>query len=206
LDADPVAVRDALAGDPLLAAAVARHPGLRAPGAVGGAEMAVRAIAGQAVSVAAARAAAARLVALHGTPLPDGLAEPDVGPTHLFPRPDALAGADPAAFPMPRTRAEAVRAVGREVAAGRLALDPGADRDAVAAALRRVRGVGPWTAAYVQMRALGDPDVFLATDLGVRRALAAAGGDAAPPAAARRAEAWRPWRSYAVHHLWASSS
>ena len=105
---------------------------------------------------------------------------------------------------MPRARGAALVDACAKVADGSLVLDAGSDRAEAVAALQAVRGIGPWTAGYVAMRALGDPDVFLPSDLGVRHALAALGADFTPRSAAVLAEAWRPWRSYALHHLWAS--
>jgi AraC family transcriptional regulator of adaptative response / DNA-3-methyladenine glycosylase II len=155
--------------------------------------MAARAIIGQQVSVAGARTVLGRLVAEYGEPL----AEPDGGLTHRFPAAAALAEADTAAFPFPRTRAEALMTVARLVAGGELRLDGQADPGEVRAALTAVRGVGPWTASYIAMRALGDPDAFLPGDVGIRNALARLGSGAVD-------ERWRPWRSYAVMHLWRS--
>nr|WP_196791269.1 DNA-3-methyladenine glycosylase 2 [Motilibacter aurantiacus] len=200
LDADPVAVADVLGADPLLAPLVSAHPGLRVPGTVDPAEIAVRAVLGQQVSVAAARTAAGRLVEAYGEPL----AEPLGGVTHLFPAADVLAGVDPAALPMSTARGRAVTSVSAAIAAGDVVLGPGADREAAEKALLDVPGVGPWTASYIALRALGDPDVFLAGDLGVRRALERLGGPVAPGDMAARAHGWRPWRSYAVMHLWNS--
>jgi AraC family transcriptional regulator, regulatory protein of adaptative response / DNA-3-methyladenine glycosylase II len=191
LDADPREVSSALARDPLLAGAVGRRPGLRVPGAVDGFELAVRAIVGQQVSVAGARTVLSRLVVEHGEPL----AEPDGALTHLFPAPATLAAADPEAFPFPRTRAEALVEVARLVAAGELRLDPPADPAETRTALMAVRGIGTWTASYIAMRALGDRDAFLPGDVGVRHALARLGAEADP-------DRWRPFRSYAVMHLW----
>jgi AraC family transcriptional regulator of adaptative response / DNA-3-methyladenine glycosylase II len=213
LDADPVAVDDALASDPLLAPLVHAAPGRRVPGAVDGAELAVRAVLGQQVSVAGARTLAGRLTAALGEPLPEALAdgeraapaEPPPGApaggrlTHAFPTAAALAAADPAGLPLTRARAHALTSLCGAVADGSLALDPGADRDATRERLLRLPGIGPWTAEYVAMRALGDPDAFPATDLGVRKALDRLGAAAAP-------ERWRPWRAYAVQHLWCSLS
>jgi AraC family transcriptional regulator of adaptative response / DNA-3-methyladenine glycosylase II len=205
LDADPASVDAALATDPLLAPLVAATPGRRCPGAVDGAELLVRAIIGQQVSVAGARTVAGRLVDALGEPLPDALLDP-ARPTlaRRFPSADALAGTDPATFPMPRSRGRALVAALGEVASGALALDPGADRTDVEARLLAVPGIGPWTASYVALRALGDPDVFLPTDLGVRHALDRAGVPSSPADAELRSHAWRPWRSYALHHLWSS--
>jgi AraC family transcriptional regulator, regulatory protein of adaptative response / DNA-3-methyladenine glycosylase II len=132
-----------------------------------------------------------RLAAEHGEPL----AEPDGGLTHRFPGAAALAECDPGTLPFPRRRGEALRALARLVAAGDLHLDAGADAGETRAALIGIPGVGPWTASYVAMRALGDPDVFLPCDVGIRHALDRLGADADH-------ESWRPWRSYAVMHLW----
>jgi AraC family transcriptional regulator of adaptative response / DNA-3-methyladenine glycosylase II len=171
---------------------------------VDGAELAVRAVLGQQVSVVAARTAAARLVQALGEPLPAR----DGGLTHLFPTPAALAAAPPSALPGgPARRRATLQALAAVLADGELALDPGSDREELRARLLALPGVGPWTVEYVAARALCDPDAFLPTDLGVRRALArlrGAAGLAACPAAeaARLAERWRPWRAYALVHLW----
>jgi AraC family transcriptional regulator of adaptative response / DNA-3-methyladenine glycosylase II len=124
--------------------------------------------------------------------------------THAFPTADALAAASPDDLPMPGSRRRALISLSAAVAAGDILLDPGADRDEAAQALLALPGIGPWTVSYIRMRALGDPDVFLPTDLGVRRALEHLGAPADPRSAQRLAEAWRPWRSYALQHLWAS--
>ncbi len=200
LDADPLAVADALGADPLLGPLVERAPGRRVPGAVDGAELAVRAVLGQQISVAGARTLAGRLTAALGAPLP----EPDAALTHAFPSAQALAAADPTTLPLPRARAHALVTLCGALADESLALDPGADRDAARERLLSLPGIGPWTAEYVAMRALGDPDAFPATDLGVRRALDRLGVAGDPHAATARAERWRPWRAYAVQHLWAS--
>lgn len=200
LDCDPATIRDHLSADPLLEPLLLKRPGLRAPGHPDGTELLVRAVLGQQVSVAGARTLAARIVAAHGEPL----AEPVGGVTHAFPSAATIAGLSPTDFAMPRARGAALIDACAKVADGSLVLDAGSDRAEAAAALQAVRGIGPWTAGYVAMRALGDPDVFLPSDLGVRHALAALGADSTPRAAAALAEAWRPWRSYALHHLWAS--
>jgi len=201
LDADPDAVVDHLGRDPLLGARVRHRPGIRSPGAVDGPELAVRAVLGQQVSVAAARTLAGRLVAAFGAALDGSSGGPSGGLTHRFPRPDVLAGVAPGDLPLPAARAKAVVELARALAEGTVVLDGGADRDRAEAALLALPGIGPWTAAYVRLRALGDPDVFLPTDGGVRRALAALGGAHLRPDAPA---AWRPWRSYALHHLWAT--
>ena len=193
LDADPLAISSQLAEDRALAPLVSARPGLRVPGCVDGFELGVRAIVGQQVSVAAARTVLGRIAARYGEPV----AEPDGGLTHRFPAAAALAELDPAALPFPRKRAEALRSLARLMAAGELHLDAGADAGETRAKLMEIPGVGEWTASYVAMRALGDPDVFLPGDVGIRHALARLGSDAAP-------ERWRPWRSYAVMQLWRS--
>ena len=206
LDADPTAPAEHLAADPLLAPLVRAAPGLRLPGAVDGAELAVRAVLGQQISVPAARTAAARLTRALGEPLP----APDGTLTHLFPTPAAIAAAAPHELPGgPARRRRTLQALAGLLAAGELAIDPGSDREEVRARLLALPGVGPWTTEYIAMRALADPDAFLPSDLGVCRALAALGrsgpapgGACSPRDAARLAERWRPWRAYALAHLW----
>ena len=194
-DCDPVAVDEALAEDPPLAPLVHTRPGLRVPGQVDGAEVALQTVLGQQVSLAAARTAAARLVAEHGEPL--GL-EGGHTVTRLFPQPDEVAGLDPDALRMPRSRGRALTGLAAALVDGDVRLDRSADRDDARQAMLDLPGIGPWTADYVAMRALGDPDVFLPTDIGVRNAAARLGVDAV----AERSERWRPWRSYALMRLW----
>jgi AraC family transcriptional regulator, regulatory protein of adaptative response / DNA-3-methyladenine glycosylase II len=196
LDADPVAVDAALGADPLLAPLVAATPGRRAPGHVDAAELAVRAVLGQQVSLVAARRLAGRLAALCGEPLTDPVGDL----TTAFPSPAAIAEADLDQIGMPEARRTTVRTLARALADGEISLEPGVDADEAERALLGIRGIGPWTAAYIRMRGLADRDVFLATDLGVRHGLAALG----TADAATVDERWRPWRSYAVQHLWAS--
>jgi AraC family transcriptional regulator of adaptative response / DNA-3-methyladenine glycosylase II len=196
LDADPRAVDDALAADEALAPWVAKTPGRRVLGSVDPFETAVKATIGQQVSVAGARTVAGRIVALAGAPLTI-----DGGPlTHVWPSPGALAALDPELLPMPWSRRRTIGELGRRVADGALVLDAGVDRDEVRADLLAVPGIGPWTADYVRMRGLGDPDVFLPTDLGVKAGLGVLG------LTADRAAAWQPWRSYALHHVWAAAA
>jgi AraC family transcriptional regulator of adaptative response / DNA-3-methyladenine glycosylase II len=199
LDADPVAVADVLGADPLLSSLVRSAPGLRVPGSVDGAELAVRAVLGQQISVAGARSLAGGIVASCGQPLSEPLAE-DGGLTHLFPEPAAIADADLVA--VPAARRGALSNLARALADGEIALDPGADREEAERQLVALHGIGAWTASYIAMRALGDPDAFLPTDLGVRRALVRLDQPGDPPSAVALAERWRPWRAYAVQHLW----
>ncbi|GAA1911906.1 AlkA N-terminal domain-containing protein [Streptomyces sodiiphilus] len=203
LDADPYAVTGRLGTDPLLGPLVAARPGLRSPGTADPAETAVRAVLGQQVTVAAARTLAGALVTAYGKPLPAA----DGGLTHLFPEPGTLAGAPLTEAGMPGARRRALRELCAALAEGTVVLEPGADRDAAEQALLAVPGIGPWTAGYLRMRALGDPDVFLPGDAGVRHGLSALGAAAAPDRpAGQGAAAWSPWRSYAVHHLWAAAT
>lgn len=198
LDADPMVIDETLAGTEVFAPLVRRRPGLRVPGHVDGFEVAVRAIVGQQVSVAGARTVLGRIAARYGSPLPERLQAPEGGLDLVFPTPEQLATADPENLPMPRSRGRALIGLAEAVAAGRVPLDYGTDRVEVRQALLALPGIGPWTADYIAMRALGDPDIWLGTDLGVRHGLAALGAD--PPAA--DLDRCRPWRSYAVMHLW----
>jgi AraC family transcriptional regulator, regulatory protein of adaptative response / DNA-3-methyladenine glycosylase II len=195
-DCDPVAIGAAFAGDRILGPMVREAPGLRVPGHVDGDELAVRAVLGQQVTVAAARTTAARLTEQYGEPVTLSVE----GLTHLFPTAAALAEVDPETLPMPRARGRALVALCRALADGEVRLDRGADRDDVRRRLLEITGIGPWTADYIALRALGHPDVFLPTDIGVRDALRLLGRD--PAAAADLAEEWRPWRSYAQLYLW----
>jgi AraC family transcriptional regulator, regulatory protein of adaptative response / DNA-3-methyladenine glycosylase II len=177
----------------------AAHPGLRLPGAMDGFEIAVRAILGQQVTVVAATRIAARFAEAFGDPI----ATPHAGLRLCFPRASAIAtleATDIAERGVVRTRARAIVELAREVAGGRLRLDHSADVDATIAALDALPGVGPWTAQYVAMRALGWPDAFPHPDVAVLKAMK----HTRPAAALAAAEAWRPWRSYAVLHLWKS--
>jgi AraC family transcriptional regulator of adaptative response / DNA-3-methyladenine glycosylase II len=198
LDADPEAVADALGADPLLGPLVARSPGRRVPGHVDGAELAIRAVLGQQVSVPAARTLTGRLVTRYG----ERLDNPRGSLTHLFPMPAVLAEADFAELGLPGSRRRALAALATAVAEARVSVNPGADRVELRRLLLDLPGLGPWTASYIALRALGDPDVFLPTDAGVRHALGGLGLPSDPTAATALAERWRPWRSYALFHLW----
>ena len=201
LDADPAAIDAALAEDPLLRAAVEAQPGRRVPRCVDGAELALRMVLGQQVSTKAARLLSGRLMVDLGTPLPTALIENGSSIGWTFPTAGAVATCDPESLRMPRRRAETLIALATALAAGDLDLSPGADRVHALDALAHLPGIGPWTIASVAMRALGDPDAFLATDLGV----AAAGrlvGLTTTRELTAHSERWRPWRSYATQVLW----
>jgi AraC family transcriptional regulator of adaptative response / DNA-3-methyladenine glycosylase II len=203
LGADVAAITAQLAADASLAPLVAARPGLRVPGAWDGFETAVRAIIGQQITVVAARRIAGDLVATHGEPLDPSVAEAAPELTAVFPDARRLAAADLSRLPMPRARSTAIGAVAAAVATdpALLALDRGLD-DTVAR-LRALPGVGEWTAQYIALRALRQPDAFPAADIGLLRAMADATGTRPTPAALlARAESWRPWRAYAAQHLW----
>ncbi|HEX3630371.1 MAG TPA: AlkA N-terminal domain-containing protein [Candidatus Dormibacteraeota bacterium] len=200
LDADPTSVAEVLSQDRVLSRLVKRRPGLRAPGAVDGTELAVQAILGQQVSLAAARTLATRLVTAHGDVIK--IADPTL--THLFPAADRIAAADLSKLGVPSTRRSTIGSLAGAIASGELALDPGADRAQVHRTLVSMPGIGEWTAGYIVMRALGDPDTFLPGDLGIRRAGERLGLGSNPRAISEHAAAWRPWRSYATHQLWAT--
>jgi AraC family transcriptional regulator, regulatory protein of adaptative response / DNA-3-methyladenine glycosylase II len=203
LDADPVAVDGTLGADPALTALINQEPGVRVPRAVDGFELAVRAIVGQQVSVAGARQTLSRLLAATTTGAAHG---PDTaGELRGFPDAVTVAELPDAAFRMPVARRETIRALAQAVADGKLDLEPGADREESVARLLELPGIGEWTAGYVAMRAIGDPDVFLPTDVAVRRGARALGLPDSPRALAAHAERWRPWRSYALMRLWRSA-
>ncbi|MES5818889.1 AlkA N-terminal domain-containing protein [Streptomyces sp. RG80] len=202
LDADPVAIDDQLRTDPVLAPLVDKAPGRRVPRTVDEAEFAVRAVLGQQVSTAAARTHAARLVSAHGEAVDD----PEGGLTHLFPAPGALAALDPETLAMPRTRRATFTTLVAQLADGSLNLGVESDWTETRARLLALPGFGPWTVDVIAMRALGDPDAFLPTDLGIRKAAQESGLPSTPAALTARAAAWRPWRAYAVQYLWATDS
>ncbi|ARF58255.1 DNA-3-methyladenine glycosylase 2 [Streptomyces gilvosporeus] len=200
LDADPEAVDDLLRQDAQLAPLVDKAPGRRVPRTVDADEFAVRAVLGQQVSTAAARTHAGRLVLAHGERIDD----PGGGLTHLFPSAAALAALDPESLAMPRTRRATLTGVVDALACGALHLGVGSDREEARARLAALPGIGPWTVEVVAMRALGDPDAFTPTDLGLRRAATGLGLPATPAALIRHSAVWRPWRAYAVQYLWAT--
>lgn len=168
------------------------------PRTVDGAEFAVRAVLGQQVSTAAARTHAARLVTAHGVPVDD----PEGGLTHLFPAPEALAGLDPEQLALPGSRRTTLTTLVGALADGTLRLGTDTDWEKARSELAALPGFGPWTVEVIAMRALGDPDAFLPTDLGIRRAAEELGLPSTPARLTARAAAWRPWRAYAVQYLW----
>jgi AraC family transcriptional regulator of adaptative response / DNA-3-methyladenine glycosylase II len=207
LGADPEAIAAHLGADPDLGPRIAARPGLRVPGAWDGFELAVRAILGQQITVAAATRLAARIVRDHGEPLPAALAGLVPGVTHNFPSPERLAAADLSALPMPRARSASLRSLAAAAAADPLLFDPRGDLATTIARLRALAGIGEWTAQYIAMRQLREPDAFPTGDIGLMRAMT--GPDGARPTAAAlqaRAEAWRPWRAYAALHLWTAET
>lgn len=200
LSADPARIAHAFGADPLLGPLVRRRPGLRIPGAWDPFECAVRAVLGQQVSVAAGRTFAARLVRRAGVPIAGGAD----GLTHMFPSPAALAGAALDGLGLTNARVAAVRALARAVCDG--TLDFAADPQTVVDRLAALPGLGAWTAQYIALRALGEPDAFPAADLVLRRMAGVAGAPLSRRQLEARAEPWRPWRGYAVLHLWRAAA
>jgi AraC family transcriptional regulator of adaptative response / DNA-3-methyladenine glycosylase II len=197
VDADPGAIAAVLGADPLLAPLVCARPGLRVPGSADAEEIAIRAVLGQQVSVTRATALAARLTAQLGEPLP----QPRHGVDRTFPGAAAVAHADLEGLGLTRERAATLRRLAIAIAAADVDLTPGAHGTETVRRLLSIRGIGAWTATYIAMRGLRDPDAFPAGDLGLRRAFEQAGGRAGAALVAR-AERWRPWRAYASVHLW----
>jgi AraC family transcriptional regulator, regulatory protein of adaptative response / DNA-3-methyladenine glycosylase II len=202
LAADPLPITAHLARDPALAPLVRARPGLRVPGAWDGFELAIRAVLGQQITVAAAARLAGRVVAAYG----ETLVVPDGPLTHVFPTPEALARSDLATLGMPRARAAALSAVAAAALADPHLFEATRNLDEAIERLRAIRGVGEWTAQYIAMRQLREPDAFPAADLGLLRAMAHQDGHAhSSSELLDRARPWRPWRAYAAQHLWASS-
>jgi AraC family transcriptional regulator of adaptative response / DNA-3-methyladenine glycosylase II len=199
LDTDPAQIADALRRDALIGPLVTRSPGRRVPGHVDPHELAVRAVLGQQVSLGTAAALAARLARDYGAKL----ARPRGGVTRLFPSAARFAADDPERLPLPGTRRRALLAITRALASGELRLDGDADRRETRRRLLALPGIGAWTTEYIAMRALGDRDAFLAADLGVRRAFARLGLVDDARSVVEVAERWRPYRAYAMVHLWA---
>jgi AraC family transcriptional regulator, regulatory protein of adaptative response / DNA-3-methyladenine glycosylase II len=203
LAADPVAIGAHLSQDPLLAPLVAARPGLRVPGAWDGFELAVRVILGQQITVAAATRLAGNLVSAYGERIVDSAAL-DQGLTHMFPTPRQLAGSDLAAFGMPKSRRKALSSLAAALVADPLIFGPRRSLEEAIARLRSLAGVGEWTAQYIAMRELREPDAFPAADIGLMRAMNDGGVRPSPAELLAYAERWRPWRAYAALHLWAS--
>ncbi|MGH8148454.1 MAG: AlkA N-terminal domain-containing protein [Steroidobacteraceae bacterium] len=209
LRADPALTSRAFRGDPLLGPLVRRRPGLRVPGVWDPFECAVRAVLGQQVSVAAGKTLASRLVARAGRTLAAGPGDSTGGGrerdrlTHAFPTPEALAEIDLSGLGITGARIATIRTLARAIA--ERTLDFRAPADEVAIALEALRGIGPWTAHYIALRALGEPDAFPAADVVLRRMAAAGGQSLSARALAARAQSWRPWRSYAALHLWCAA-
>ena len=204
LAADPDTIGAHLSLDPLLAPLVSVRPGLRVPGAWDGFELAVRAIFGQQITVPAATKLLGKLVQAHGMRLPAAMKDNE-GLRHLFPAPTRLAKADLAELGMPGARAIAVTSLARSISADPAIFSRGADLETAIAKLRALPGIGEWTAQYIAMRELREPDAFPAADIGLMRAMASADGRRPSPAELlSRAERWRPWRAYAALHLWAA--
>jgi AraC family transcriptional regulator of adaptative response / DNA-3-methyladenine glycosylase II len=203
LDANPRSIADTFRHDALLGALVARRSGLRLPGGWDGFEIAVRAVLGQQVSVAAARTLASRIVQQHGevlsTPLPAGL-------ERLFPTPAQLADADLSALGVTTARAATIRGIAQALLDGRVDFRTEQPLEEFVARWVALPGIGDWTANYIAMRALSHPDAFPAADLILRRAAAADGAALSTRALTTLAESWRPWRAYAVMHLWRASA
>jgi AraC family transcriptional regulator of adaptative response / DNA-3-methyladenine glycosylase II len=200
LDADPVAVDEQLSADAVLAPEVAKNPGRRVPRVVDANEFAVRAVLGQQVSTSAARTHAARLVTAHGEQVTDSAG----GLTHLFPDLSALATVDPTTLAMPMARRRTLTTLIATLADGDIDLGVGSDWHQARAQLAQLPGMGPWTIETIAMRALGDPDAFVPTDLGIRRAAQVLGLPTTPGGLIGHARAWQPWRAYAVQYLWAT--
>jgi AraC family transcriptional regulator of adaptative response / DNA-3-methyladenine glycosylase II len=204
LGADPVTIGAHLGGDPVLAPLVAARPGLRVPGAWDGFELGIRAILGQQITVSAATRLAGTLVRTCGDRIADPAAA-DLGLTHVFPTPLRLVAADLGVIGMPRARRTALASLAASVVADPLIFGPRRGLDEAVAQLCSLPGIGAWTAQYIAMRELREPDAFPAADIGLMRAMGARTGER-PSAAAllAHAERWRPWRAYAALHLWAS--
>jgi AraC family transcriptional regulator of adaptative response / DNA-3-methyladenine glycosylase II len=206
LAADPVAIGDHLSLDPVLAPLVAARPGLRVPGAWDGFELAVRAILGQQITVSAATTLGGKFVAAFGDAIDDPAAR-ECGLTHVFPTPAQIAAADLTVLGMPKTRRVALSSLAAAVVADPLLFGPRSNLEAAVEQLRSLAGIGEWTAQYIAMREVREPDAFPAADIGLARAMSDASGTRpAPSELLARAEQWRPWRAYAAMHLWTSES
>lgn len=206
LTAPVKAIRRRLSKDPLLTDTLEHSPLPRVPGTWDGFELAVRAIIGQQVAVKSATTVAGQLVQKFGLRLPASLTNADVGPTHLFPEPRALAHAPVTEMGMPQSRAMTIQALAQAVLEKKLIIDPVADQEKTLRQLKNIKGIGDWTAQYIAMRALGQADAFPAADLGLLKAASGDGPRLTPAQLEARAEAWRPFRAYAAVLLWTGPS
>lgn len=205
LDADIEAIGRELGRDPTLGPLVAARPGLRVPGAWDGFELAVRAVLGQQITVSGARQLAGRLVAAHGEPL--RFDRPSPGLSAVFPSPASLAGADLGHLGVPAARGRTLAGLAAAAVTEPGLFEPGQGLEPAVVRLRMLPGIGDWTAQYIAMRAMREPDAFPAADVGLLRAATVPGaGRPTPEALLARAERWRPWRAYAAQHLWTSLS
>jgi AraC family transcriptional regulator of adaptative response / DNA-3-methyladenine glycosylase II len=206
LGADIETIDGHLSRDPLLAPLVAERPGLRAPGGWDGFELAVRAILGQQITVAAARGLASQLVARHGRLLPAAYAiRPAL--THVFPTSASLARAESLGLGMPAARERSLRALAEAVAGDPNLFRPQGTMTSAIERLRTIRGIGEWTAQYIALRAMREMDAFPSTDIGLLRGMAGIGAECSSSACLEaRAESWRPWRAYAAQHLWTTDA
>ncbi|WP_431472859.1 DNA-3-methyladenine glycosylase family protein [Luteimonas dalianensis] len=204
LDADPRAIAAVLRQDTRVGPLVRRRPGLRIPGGWDGFEIAARAVIGQQVSVAAARTIAGRVAQRHGAPLPEAFAAH--GLERLFPTPEAIVDADLDGIGLTRTRAQTLRTVARAVLDGQVHFQPDATLDDFVAHWSALPGIGPWTAHYIALRALGHPDAFPDGDLVLQKAITTDGVRMPARALRERADSWRPWRGYAAIQLWREAS
>jgi AraC family transcriptional regulator of adaptative response / DNA-3-methyladenine glycosylase II len=206
LAADPDQIGEHLAQDSTLAPLVAARPGLRVPGAWDGFELAMRAIYGQQITVPAATKLLGKLVLAHGMRLSASVRDSE-GLSYVFPSLQAIASADATGFAMTGARARALIALAEAITADPMIFSRGADLEQAIAKLRALPGIGEWTAQYIAMRELREPDAFPAADIGLLRAMAdASGRRPTPEQLLARAEAWRPWRAYAALHLWAAGA
>lgn len=215
LAADPVEIEQRLARDSVLKPLIERHPGQRLPGAWDGFEIAVRALVGQQISVAGATNAMGKLVTLYGTQvvlegtglkgtgLKDNL--PGEMDFYLFPDALTLSSIEPESLPMPLVRARAIRELARQVSKGHISFDHAIDLEELMSRLQAIKGIGPWTAQYVAMRALNQPDAFLHADLVIKKVANSLYGIETEKQLLEHSDLWRPWRAYASMHLWRCS-
>jgi AraC family transcriptional regulator of adaptative response / DNA-3-methyladenine glycosylase II len=199
LGAEPMAIAAALSSDPVLAPLVSARPGVRVPGGWDGFEIAIRAVLGQQITVKAATNMAGRIVSTLGAEVPE---QTGLGLTHVFPRPERFTVKALAGLGLTRARAATLAGIAEAVQADGRLFEPRRDLNEAVARLRDLAGIGEWTAQYIAMRALGESDAFLAADVGLQRRFAKHGRRPTMPQLLARAERWRPWRAYAMLHLW----